>query len=85
MANDATNADLVTFFALPGDLPTVTNQHLQELADWLEDVHNPGLDDQSPPVQIPVDANWFIRWLYRMLDQQIRSHKRAKSTHQWGS
>ncbi len=71
---DATTQNLKTFFAHVSTLDPVTNDQLTDLSDWF--TSHTGIENPTP--------NDFIEHIHTMFDQQVRSHKRAKSTQVWG-
>lgn len=71
----ATNQNLIDFFALTGNNPSVTNQQLTDLSDWLTD--HIGLD-------APADADDVVDYIYKTFREQVIAHKRAATTPVWG-
>ncbi len=71
---DATFQTLKTLFAHVPELDEFTIQQATELAEWF--TAHTGKKNPTP--------NDFIRDIYETYDQQVKSHKRSKSTQVWG-
>ena len=67
----ATAQNLKDFFALTGNNPAVTNDHLTQLSEWLQDVV--GLDALAT-------ADEAVDYIFTTLKQQVKSHRRRTAT-----
>lgn len=63
----ATAQDIIDFFALSGNNPTVTNAHLQRVGDWATAIY--GIESPTPDDLVDI--------LFQFLRQNVISYERS--------